>query len=266
MPESFRTLLYSESGAVATIILNRPKAMNSFNDEMGDELERITDKIRYDQSIRAVLLKGNGGLFMAGGDIRFFYEQMDTMPANVRKIVRTLNATILNLMEMSKPVLASVHGSVAGVGMSLMLACDLVVAAADTRFTTAYSGIGISPDGGASWQLPRHVGPKKAMEWLLLSDIFDAEMAHAYGLVNRVVPPDTLASETDALLRRLAAGPAKAYANCKRLVNETWGMHPATQLEKEGQAFEACSASTDFKSGITGFLKKTTPVFGSAHE
>src|SRR5688572_29342473 len=146
MSESLTMLLYSVSDAVATITLNRPDAMNSFNRQMGEELESITDSVRHDPAIRAVVLNGGGNLFMAGGDIRFFYEQLDTMPAGVRKIVRILNATIINLKEMPKPVLASVHGSVAGVGMSLMLACDLVIAAADTKFTMAYSGLGISPD------------------------------------------------------------------------------------------------------------------------
>src|ERR1700733_12055067 len=121
------------------------------------------------------------------------------MPAEVMDIIRTLNISITNLMQMSKPVLASVHGSVAGVGISLMSACDLVIAAENTKFTMAYSGLGISPDVGASWTLPRLVGTKKAMEWILLPDIFDAHTAEKHGLINWVVPPEKLAEETQRI-------------------------------------------------------------------
>jgi 2-(1,2-epoxy-1,2-dihydrophenyl)acetyl-CoA isomerase len=141
------TMLFSITDHIATISFNRPAAMNSFDKQMGDELLVITDKVRADKSIRAVVLNGAGHLFMAGGDIRFFHENMDVMPEGVMHIVRALNASILNLTQMAKPVIASVHGSVAGVGMSLMMACDLAIAAENTKFTMAYSGIGISPDG-----------------------------------------------------------------------------------------------------------------------
>jgi 2-(1,2-epoxy-1,2-dihydrophenyl)acetyl-CoA isomerase len=198
---------------------------------------------------------------MAGGDIHFFYDQLDTMPAGVKKIVRTLNASIINLMRMPKPVLASVHGSVAGVGVSLMMACDLVIAADNTKFTLAYSGIGITPDGGASFNLPRLVGAKKAMEWILLSDLFDAQTAQAHGLINWVVPQNKLADETQKILTRLANGTTQSFARAKSLVNETWQQSLETHLEHEAVAFEACSATADFRAGVTGFLKKTKPEF-----
>ena len=146
----YETVLFSVNESIATIAFNRPEAMNSFDHRMADELEALTEIVADDPSIRVVLLKGAGHLFMAGGDIKFFYDRLDKMPAGVMKIVRTLNATIHNFMNMPKPVLASVHGSVAGVGISLMLAADLVIAGENTKFTTAYSGIGISPDGGCS--------------------------------------------------------------------------------------------------------------------
>ena len=177
------------------------------------------------------------------------------------KIVRTLNATIHNLMHMPKPVLASVHGSVAGVGISLMLATDLVIAAENTKFTTAYSGIGISPDGGCSFQLPRLVGAKKAMEWLLLSDIFDAYEAKNQGLINWVVSEDQLEKNTHKILTRLAKGPAQSYASIKRLVNSTWQETLSNQLEEEGRAFAACSVTQDFQSGVKGFLTKKQVEF-----
>lgn len=258
MPE---TLLYSFADSIATISFNRPVAMNSFNKEMADELAELTEKVGADNSIRAVLLNGAGDLFMAGGDIQFFHKRLDIMPAGVMKIVRTLNASIINLMQMPKPVLASVHGSVAGVGISLMAACDLVIAAENTKFTMAYSGLGISPDGGASWNLPRLAGTKKAMEWILLPDIFAAHTAEKHGLINWLVPAEKLAEETQKILRKLANGPTYSYAHAKRLVNDSWRHDLGTQLELEGRAFEACSITEDFKAGVTGFLNKTRPKF-----
>ncbi|RDI44846.1 enoyl-CoA hydratase/isomerase family protein [Aquicella lusitana] len=255
------TLLFSVNDHIARITFNRPAVMNSFDKQMADELESITEEVRANPDIRAVLLNGAGQLFMAGGDLQFFHERLNTMPAGVMKIVRTLNASIINLMHMPKPVVASVHGSVAGVGVSLMMACDLAIAAEKTKFTLAYTGIGISPDGGASFNLPRLVGVKKAMEWLLLSDIFDAHTAQAYGLINWVVPADKLTEETERLLKRLANGPTQSYARVKRLINESWQFDLEKQLEREGRAFEACSITSDFKIGVNGFLNKNKPEF-----
>jgi 2-(1,2-epoxy-1,2-dihydrophenyl)acetyl-CoA isomerase len=257
----FKTLLFSVMDNMATITFNRPEAMNSFDHQMAEELEQITEQVSLDDTIRAVLLKGAGPLFMAGGDIKFFYERLEHMPAGVMKIVRTLNASILNLMHMSKPVLASVHGSVAGVGLSLMLACDLIIASDKTKFTSAYSGIGISPDGGCSFHLPRLVGTKKAMEWLLFPDMFDAQEAKAQGLVNWVVSEDQLAAQTQNIMQRLVSGPTQSYIRIKRLVNGAWSSSLENQLEQEGRSFEACSATTDFKSGVSGFLTKKRVEF-----
>lgn len=255
------TVLFSVDNHIATIIFNRPLAMNTFDDVMADELEEITETTRLDNTIRAVLLKGAGQLFMAGGDIRFFYNNLANMPKNVKNIIRKLNIIITNLMYMPKPVVACVHGSVAGVGMSLMMACDLIIAAEKTKFTLAYSKIGITPDGGASFNLPRLVGNKKAMEWVLLSDIFDSKTAHLHGLVNWVVSDEKLEDETQRLLTRLAHGPTQSYARAKRLINETWQNSLETHLESEGRMFEECTTTMDFKAGVNNFLEKSQPEF-----
>lgn len=257
----YETVLFSANEGIATIAFNRPEAMNSFDHRMADELEELTEMVAADTSIRAVLLKGAGHLFMAGGDIQFFYNRLDKMPSGVMKIVRTLNATIHNLMHMPKPILASVHGSVAGVGISLMLAADLVIAAENTKFTTAYSSIGISPDGGCSFQLPRLVGAKKAMEWLLFSDVFSAHEAQTQGLINWVVAPHELENQTHKILNRLAKGPSQSYASIKRLVNSTWQETMSSQLELEGRGFAECSTTEDFKAGVKGFLTKKQVEF-----
>lgn len=255
------TVLLSIDKHIATISFNRREAMNTFNKTMADELEMISEEVRLNDSVRAVLLKGNGDLFMAGGDIRFFYDTLQEMPKGVMKIVRTLNASILNFMRMPKPVLASIHGSVAGVGVSLMMACDLAIAATNTKFTMAYSGIGISPDGGASFNLPRLVGTRKAMQWLLLSEVFDAETALQHGLINWAVAPEKLEEETNKLLTKLVQGPTQSYAKIKRLVQQSASHTLEQQLEEEGNAFEALSITSDFQAGVSGFVLKRKPDF-----
>lgn len=252
----FETLLFSIKDSIATITFNRPEAMNSFNYQMAYELKIVTEQVRHNDEIRVVLLKGAGSLFMAGGDIRFFFERLETMPDGVIEIVQALNTSITHLMEMPKPVVASVHGSVAGVGMSFIMAADLVISAENTKFTMAYSGIGASMDGGASFNLPRLVGVKKAMEWSLLSNMFDAKTAKEHGLINWVVPPNELMMETESILHRLVKGPAQSYACIKRLINETWQHSFKTQLEHEAQAFAVCSITEDFKNRVTRFLQK----------
>ena len=257
----YETFLYTVNDSIATITFNRPDAMNSFNVKMSDELKIITEEVKNNPAIRAVLLNGAGKLFMAGGDIQAFYSMLDQMPGAMYTIIQSLNTSIMNLMQMPKPVLASVHGSVAGVGLSFMMACDLVIAADNTKFTMAYSGIGISPDGGATFNLPRLVGTKKAMELILMSDLFDAHTAQTYGLVNWVVAPDKLAEETQRLLKRLAAGPTQSYMRAKKLVNEAWQNDLGKHLEIEGRAFTECTATRDFKTGVTGFIKKQKAEF-----
>jgi 2-(1,2-epoxy-1,2-dihydrophenyl)acetyl-CoA isomerase len=246
---------------IATITFNRPQAMNSFNREMAEALEQITEQIRADNAIRAVLLKGAGNLFMAGGDIHSFHERLATMTTDVMTDIRLLNAAILNLVQMSKPVLASVHGSVAGVGMSFMMAADLVIAADNTKFTMAYGGIGLSSDGGSSYFLPRLVGTKKAMELIMLPDIFDSKTAQEYGLVNWIAPAENLTAETERVLQRLAKGPTHAYAQAKHLIQKSWNNSLETQLDAEGRAFASCCATEDFKIGVTAFLNKKKPEF-----
>lgn len=160
--------------------------------------------------MRAVVLRGSGDHFMAGGDLKWFRDQL-ALPAHERQrcfeeLIAGAHASILTLKNMGKPAIAAVHGAVAGFGMSLMMACDLVVAADNAYFTLAYSNIALSPDGGATWSLPRQVGLKQAMEIALLGDRFDAARARELGLVDRVVPLSGLAGETGALAQRLTAG------------------------------------------------------------
>lgn len=255
------TIMLSIENSVAIITFNRPEAMNCYNDVMAEEFAVITNQVRLNPTIRAVMLRGAGHLFMAGGDIHYFHRGLKQMPEPVMNIVSKLSISINNLMNMPKPVLAVVHGSVAGVGIGIMLAADLVIAAENTKFNLAYTGIGAAPDGGTTYALPRVVGTKKAMELILLSEIFDAKTALSYGMINWVVADDQLQKTAENILLRLVKGPTQSYAQAKLLLNQSWNNNLQAQLHAEGKAFEICSMSKDFASGVTGFLEKRRPEF-----
>ena len=250
----------SVEGGVATIALNRPHVMNAMDGEMMQQLRPIAEAVEKDVSVRAVVLRGEGAAFMAGGDVAVFHQHLAELPELIVTWGREMHAAFLALRRMGKPVLASVHGAVAGAGFSLMCAADLAVAAADTRFTLAYANIGASPDGGSTYFLPRLVGYKKTMEMIMLPDRFDAETARQHGLVNWVVPNEKLAAETMRIAQRLAAGPTHAYAEAKRLVNQS--LDPlGAQMEQELQAFSRCARGLDLKEGVSAFVEKRKPVF-----
>ena len=218
------TILLTREGAVATLTLNRPDALNTLDLTMMDALVCCTADLARDDAVHVVVVRGAGRHFMAGGDIRMFAGQLNEPPATrsaqFQRIVEGLHAAIENLHRMPHPVICCVHGAVAGFGLSLMNACDLVIAADDTYFASAYRQIALTPDGGGSWSLPRLVGTRKAMEILMLGDRFGATEALALGLVNRVVPAAELDAATDAMANALAAGPMLAVRNTKRLVRE----------------------------------------------
>ena len=172
-----------------------------------------------------------------------------------------LHRAVLALREAAQPVIAAVHGAVAGAGMSLLAAADLAIAADGTKFSMAYSAIGTSPDGGSTWFLPRLVGARRAMELLLLSEPFDAATALRYGLVNRVVPVDELEAIAAQLARHLAGGPARAHAEIKALVNRSFETTLPAQLDAEAAAFARCAATRDFNEGVTAFVGKRKAKF-----
>ena len=257
-------VLVSMQNGVATITLNRPQVLNAMDGEMMLKLRPITESLQHDPSVRTVVLRGEGAAFMAGGDVSVFHDHLAELPELIVRWGREMHFAFLALRRMGKPVLASVHGAVAGAGFSLMCAADLAIAAADTRFTLAYTNIGASPDGGSSHFLPRLVGYRKAMELTLLPDRFDAETARTLGLVNWVVPNDKLVEETAKLAQRLASGPTHAYAEAKRLMNQSLGTSMESQMEEELAAFARCARTADLREGVSAFVEKRKPVFKGA--
>lgn len=255
------TVLYSVADGVATILLNRPQVMNALDMGMLRGLRQAAEQAEQDAAARVVVMRGAGPAFLAGGDVAMFHANLARMPALVREGASELHHAILALRRTPKPVLASVHGAVAGAGMSLMAAADLCIAAAGTKFTMAYSKLGTSSDGGATHTLPRLVGHRKALELMLLSDVFDTQTAHALGLVNWVAGLEQLGAETDAIARRLVQGATIAYGEIKRLVYANAERTLEAQLEAEKEAFARCAGTSDFAEGVTAFVEKRKPNF-----
>ena len=258
-------VLYELDAGVATLTLNRPQSLNALDPAMVDALLAASSRAAGDPQVRAVIVRGAGEYFMAGGDLKWFREQA-ALPGEDRRqrflaLLDDVHAAVLNFKRMDKPVIAAVHGAVAGFGISLMLAADLVLAARDSYFTLAYSAIALSPDGGATWSLPRHVGLKRAMEIALLGERFDAARALDLGLINRVVDGGQLGAETMLLAHRLAAGPALALARTKALLNASTGDALEAQLLAEQRSFAECAAHPDFVEGLTAFFAKRRPLY-----
>jgi 2-(1,2-epoxy-1,2-dihydrophenyl)acetyl-CoA isomerase len=253
------------AGGVTTLTLNRPKALNALDRGLAEALRDAVYAAERSSAVRCLVIRG-GEHFMAGGDLRWFHGQIEGKSADEKRamfegFIGEVHGVIISLRRMPKPVLAAVSGAAAGFGLSLVLACDMALAADSAYFTLAYCLIGASPDGGSTFALPRVVGAKKAMEIALLGERFDAAAAERLGLVNRVVPAAQLHAETAKLAQRLAAGPAAVYARTKALLNGSLGASLETQLQREAEAFAQCAAEPNFAEGLAAFLEKRRPRF-----
>lgn len=253
--------------SIATITINRPESLNAINDDVVTALIEITGALRTSTDVRCVVLTGAGDHFMAGGDVKRFkrkFEEFandDEAEAWFTSILSRIHIIVDNMNSLPMPVIAAVKGAVAGAGFSLMLGCDLVIAAEGGIFTLAYCHLGTSPDGGSTWYLPRILGMKHAMEVALLGDRFGPEKALEWGLINKVVPVDTFDSEVQALATRLAKGPTHAYAETKRLLLDSSNRTVSDQLTAETRSFVSCAMSKDFKKGVNAFVDKQKPAF-----
>ena len=215
-----------------------------------------------DPRVRAVVLTGSGRSFCAGQDLREHAEALEVGPEEAfATLVAHFNPVITALSSMAKPVLALINGSCAGAGLGLALACDLRIAAAGARFSTAFTSIGLTPDSGLSASLSRAVGQARASELILLAQPFTAEDALAWGLVGSVVPGDQLAEAGWEVALRLAAGPTQAYATAKRAIRRAWGAPLAEVLEAEVEGQRALGATADHRGAVQAFLAKRPPEF-----
>jgi len=257
----FKTLLFDVQDNLAHITLNRPDAANSINEEMGKDLMHAALRCDEDPEIRAVLISGAGKIFSGGGDLKAFLAKGKELPYHVKEITTYLHAAMSRLTRMDAPTVAAVHGAVAGAGMSIAIACDIVVAAETTRFMVAYTRAGLVPDGSSTYFLPRIIGLKRALELTLTNRMFSAREALQWGLVTHVVPDNELLAQARAIALQLAAGPTRAYGISKRLLHSGWAETLETQMENESQAIANSARTSDAREGITAFLEKRKPKY-----
>lgn len=254
-----RAIRVDVADAVATITLDRPEALNALTIPMKVALLDALRSIAADTSIRAVVLTGAGRAFCAGQDLR---ERLEPgAPPLGEELRERYNPIVLALRALPQPVIAAVNGVAAGAGASLAFACDLRVAADSARFVLAFDRIGLAPDSGATWTLPRLAGAAKAAELALLGDAVTAEEALRIGLVTRVVPVAELAAAARTLALRLAAGSPAALAATKRLLGAAFERDLAAALEAEAAAQDALGRTTDHAEGIAAFTEKRPPSF-----
>ena len=257
------SVLYHRHDGIVTLTLNRPDTLNAMNEAMMGEIERILIELEADTAVRAVVLTGAGRAFSSGGDQKrggesptsFFDGDLGGA------LIERLNRCILRMQRLRKPIIGSINGVAAGAGMNIALATDLRIASDTARFGEVFARVGLVPDGGGTYFLPRLVGTAKAMELILLADIIDAQEALRIGLVSRVVPAEQLEQETLKLAERLAQGPTVAYGLAKTGLYQGLGMSLEDVLNMEARNQAIAARTPDRAEGVAAFLEKRPPRF-----
>ena len=258
----YETIRVEYDGALAVLTLNRPDRMNAVTpasiDEFRDALGEIPGK-----GARALVITGAGRGFCAGADLSGRDMGGDTKPgdATYRSLQEHYNPAMLALASLEIPVVTAVNGAAAGIGCSLALLGDLVIAARSAYFLQAFVNIGLVPDGGSTWLLPRMIGIPRAMEAMLLGERISAEQSEQWGLVNRCVEEESVLVEAKAFANRLANGPTIAIAQIRQMVRSSQSMNLADALEQEAHAQRIAANSSDFAEGVMSFQAKRTPAF-----
>ena len=260
---TFRTItVETTADSVAVLTLNRPDEANAINGEMAAELRTAALALSRDAAVRAVLLQSFGRVFCGGGDLAgFAAEAPGELAGHIESLTIDLHAALARLAKMDAPVVAAVTGTAGGAGMSLVAACDLVVAGESAKFTMGYTRAGLVPDGTSSFFLARTVGLRRATDLVLTNRVLTASEAEEWGLVNRVVPDDAVREEAMALARTLAAGPTKAFGLAKRVLCEGAASSLEDAMERESRYIAAAAGTGDALEGIAAFVGKRPPQF-----
>jgi len=265
MSSSYETVAVEAADGVARITLNRPDSLNGWTRQFGEELLAALDRAADDPAVRALVLTGAGRAFSVGADLKAGGEfDADGKPDVATRMRALYNPLIARVRTLPKPIVAAVNGPAAGIGCSLALACDLIVAAESSYFLLAFVNIGLTLDGGASATLPARLGHARAFELAMLGERLPAEKALEWGLINRVVADGELDAAVDALAAKLAAGPPGSYAATKQLINEQLYGDFAAQLEAETVLQQQRATSSDFREGVLAFMQKRPPAFTGA--
>jgi 2-(1,2-epoxy-1,2-dihydrophenyl)acetyl-CoA isomerase len=257
------TIRIHRRGGAATIELARPETMNAWNKQFGLDLRAAVDEVAADDAVRAVCITGAGRGFSSGADLRDISDEQTPQgrPDVYKALTERYHPIITGLRTMPKPVVAAVNGPAVGIGLSLALAADLVVAKASAYFLLAFVNIGLAPDGGSSLFVPERVGFTRAIEMAMLGERIGAAQAAEWGLINKVVPDDAFEAEVGELVDRLAEGATAAYAGVKRQLNAWLYARMGEQLELEAQVQREMAHSDDFLEGVTAFLQKRPARF-----
>ncbi len=259
---NFEAIKFDVAGGIARITLNRPDAANGLTLTMCEEIYEAAVICDQDPAIRCVLLTGNGRMFCAGGDLKFFEQAGENIGATATKMTHKLHAAIALFSRMDAPVVVAVNGTAAGGGLSIAVSGDIVMSAESAKFAVAYTAAALSPDGSSTWFLPRLIGLRRARELMLTNRVLTAAEAEAYGMIDRVVADEDLMDEAEAQARRFAEGPTGAYGCVKRLLHGTFAESLEGQMELESRTIAAQLKTPDAREGLAAFIAKRKPVFG----
>jgi 2-(1,2-epoxy-1,2-dihydrophenyl)acetyl-CoA isomerase len=259
------SVLREDEGPVTIVRIDRPDAMNSFDQATVEDLADTLGTAMREPGTEAIVLAGGGDVFCTGADLTTFAAAVQTGQASdvVREVSSTMNEAIMAIVDGDKPVLGRIDGPAAGGGLGLALACDLRIASPQASFTPAFLGVGISPDGGATWWLPRMIGEARARRLILQNETVTAEDADEWGLVSEVVDEDEIAEHTLDVARELAEGPSQAIADAKRHLGA--GDELRAHLEAETETTAASADTEDFAEGVEAFLEGREPAFDGDH-
>jgi len=257
----YEKISFEVRDGVGHLTLNRPKAANALDLELVQELLEVAHRCDEDAEIRAVLLTGAGRMFCAGGDLKGFAAAEEGIPAFVKKVANTLHESLSILARMDAPIVAAVNGTAAGAGLSLVCHADFAIAAESAKFTMAYTGAGLTPDGSSTYFLAGMIGRRRTVELMLTNRLLSAAEALEWNLVNRVVPDADLMSDACELAGKLAAGPTRAYGGVKKLLIASGTNDLETQMDLETKYIVDMAGSPDGVEGINAFMEKRAPAF-----
>ncbi|MGX6444234.1 enoyl-CoA hydratase/isomerase family protein [Neobacillus sp. K501] len=251
-------LLVEKLGPVLSLTLNRPESLNAFSPEMILGLTNTIREAQNDDDVQVIVLSGSGRSFSAGGDVKTMGQ---AGPTQVYDHVGKLNQLILTMKNLEKPIIAAVHGFAAGAGVNLALACDLIVAAEDSKFALSFSQVGLVSDGGGSYFLPKLIGPHLAKQFFFSAEPIPAERLYQLGVINALIPLEKLQEETTKLALKLAHGPGRAYGKLKKLIDHSLTSTLEEILEEERLTQVLMVQTEDHKEGVTAFKEKRKPAF-----
>ncbi len=260
-------VLVETDGPIGRLVLNRPDKLNSFSGTMRDHIAEGLETLGADELVRVVIVTGRGRAFCAGADVKYMAELLENGDFDeANALVEAGRRTIHAIVEMPKPVIAALNGPAAGGGANLALACDLRIASERASIGQTFNRIGLHPDWGGTWIVPRLVGQAKAAELFFLAEMIEAHEAERIGLVNRVVPHDDLEEVANDWARRLAEKPALSLTLAKQALRMTWGATLDQMLDYESEAQDRCFRSVDAREGTRAFVEKRSPRFGHVEQ